>query len=456
MFGWTKSYNAKPIGHRDENSYNLSDYTYEGDGLHRAFEEAYAGMSEINALQARFNTRCVNVYAEAYHETGSHEAALEAVNNFEQYAIIKEGFLTSIKEGLLKIINAIKEKIIAFFKSVVRYFDEFFMDADKFASKYEKELDEKNLAGFKYAVYEYNLEGVDLKKSWAVVYGAARKKAEELKVQLLKEGWYIQNDSDDFTNGKAEITWFPGDIDNRLDAGYKHIDSDAELKGYINGGHVLISDAHIQQMEKQKGLVDEFGGAEQLKQALSKYKGSIKPIVAGGGGGSTGPTATQVKQMTTSQHKSVKIACYDALCDGTNSPESFKKGIRKKLQGGRTEPKEIDFSSGVGSIVDALKNYKDVMSSIDDAKEAMVTAYDELKEKIDKVKDDIKVKEEAARSSEEKLDLEKHKVHLSLINDVKQVYTLFFDTYTAVCKERTTNYKKCMAAALHFKAKEED
>ena len=80
----------------------------------------------------------------------------------------------------------------------------------------------------------------------------------------------------------------------------------------------------------------------------------------------------------------------------------------------------------------------------------MITEYDAIKDKLESVRDAEKAKEDA---KQDKMKLNVAKLSLAVINDVRQVFTTYFDVYAAVVKERTSAYKSCIGAALHYKAK---
>ena len=81
----------------------------------------------------------------------------------------------------------------------------------------------------------------------------------------------------------------------------------------------------------------------------------------------------------------------------------------------------------------------------------MCSSYDELKDAVEGIKDAEKAKEDA---NQNKALIAQCKLQTSVLSDVKGAFTLYYDIYAAVVKERTSAYKSCIGAALHYKAKE--
>lgn len=137
------------------------DYSIENNGHLVALAEAFDELAEINESFADINAQATDAYADGYKEGGESgaQAAMEAFVGTP----VMEGFLGDAKD---KIVNAVKKlwaKIKAFFKSALAYFDAIFMNGKDFANKYKNEITKNNLSGFKYEMFDYTLDAVNLK-----------------------------------------------------------------------------------------------------------------------------------------------------------------------------------------------------------------------------------------------------------------------------------------------------
>lgn len=133
---------------------NESDYSIENNGHLLAIQEAFEDLSEINAEAAEMNNKCVDAYGTARFEQG--QSASMAVATMESaMAPVMEGFFGDMKDKLISMLKKLKEKIIAFFKSALKYFNALFMNARDFAEKYEDELNEADVDGLKVEMYDY-------------------------------------------------------------------------------------------------------------------------------------------------------------------------------------------------------------------------------------------------------------------------------------------------------------
>lgn len=124
------------------------DYSIEVGGDLIAMQEAFQDLADMNVSYAAMNAQAVD----AFVQEGSVEGFLTGP--------VMEGFLGDAKDRIIKALKSLKEKLVAFFKSAVKYFDAMFMSAKKFASKYGDELKAKKLAGFKREMFEYKLGAV--------------------------------------------------------------------------------------------------------------------------------------------------------------------------------------------------------------------------------------------------------------------------------------------------------
>lgn len=134
-------------------------YSHDGDGMAVAVQESYDDRLAI---------------IEAMHQIGQEEVNFKSKlrvlesSNADDYEIetLKEGFEIAMEGAFGNAIDRIKKffadlwgKITAYFKSLVKYFDYLFKNAKDFATKYEKQLRDKDgkgdLSGFEFSLYTY-------------------------------------------------------------------------------------------------------------------------------------------------------------------------------------------------------------------------------------------------------------------------------------------------------------
>lgn len=134
------------------------DYSIENNGHLLAIQEAFEDISAINVSFADMNARCVDAYLEGAEAGGVEggEVALEAFAT----DVVMEGFVKETKERIIKALKALKEKIMAFFRSARAYFDALVKNAKDFAEKYEDQLKGKDVSDIKVDMFEYTLDKV--------------------------------------------------------------------------------------------------------------------------------------------------------------------------------------------------------------------------------------------------------------------------------------------------------
>lgn len=152
------------------------DYSIEVDGHLLAIQEAFEDISAINENFADMNAQCVDAYANGAADGKGVEGGTVALEAFLGDPVM-EGFLKDTKNAIVKALKAMKDKIMAFFHSAMKYFDALVKNAKSFAEKYEDELKDKDLAGFKYDMFEYTLEKVKLGNVFKLANAELGKKA---------------------------------------------------------------------------------------------------------------------------------------------------------------------------------------------------------------------------------------------------------------------------------------
>lgn len=134
-----------------------SNYGVEAGGFFLAIQEAYADFADIDQMCADYNSIAVGIAAEGLNRSG--RSGLEAALESFQMSPVSEGFFGSLKDKIVKALKALKEKIIAFFKSVIQFLSRLFMSDKGFIKKYKAELDKVDPDGMKFEMYDYSKFG---------------------------------------------------------------------------------------------------------------------------------------------------------------------------------------------------------------------------------------------------------------------------------------------------------
>ena len=425
MFAWDK---ARPIGHGS--GYNPSDYTLEGDGLMYAFQEAFQDLAEITGMFADANTKAVNAYAKGYHYGGGYEAAQEAANAFMNSTVVTEGFFGDIKNKLIKLWEKIKEKIKAFFHSAIQYFDKWFKSEAAFAEKYEDEINNKELDGFKYKLFDWDLGAFKAEQAWKTMTNGAFKAAQDEGLVISKESYSLGYG--DWVDILVEGLWVHDGnkvwtrSDTKPGNGWRS----------IGVGSDTSTDEQIQNQLRSTSTMSDYTKSQDKPSEQKKLFGDGKKE-----DDEKDSSASTVKSMTTGQRKAVQRAVMAALNYGDSSSiENFKKAIAKKLRGGKTEPREKE--PNMSDIISGLKDYKEGLDNIEEAQEALVSGIDD---EIDRLKD--------LKSDAKGDEAKKYKNRSDVLVEAKNVYMVAFNVYKDGLKERGTQYKNCLSAALHYSKK---
>jgi len=438
MFGWTET---RPIGHGA--GYNPADYTFEGDGHLYAFQEAFHDLAEIDGMIARMNNRGVNAYAEGYHR-GGPEIAQESASAFMNSTAVTEGFLGDVKDKLVKLLTKLKEKIKAFFHSAVQYFDKWFKDEAAFAEKYEDEIDKKDLSDFKYKLYEWKMDAVDFKKAWADLQKTALEEAKKADVAILEA--FIDNGNDWVGSLVAlmEVVYVYNPKTGRVG---KFDDDDKGHQLAATHSWSEISEDRYNQLKAEAANKrrasrpinydddPEWGKSDSYEDAYPE----AHRLAGLSSGEKKDSTASTVKSITSNQRKQIQRAIMKALGSEAQNPEGFKKDLAKKLRGGKSEPREIN--PNMSEIINGLKNYKEDLDNVKEAGDELTEGFDD---EIDRIKGIESKGDEATKA----------KNRIAAFTEAKDMYMKLFDVYKTALKERGSQYKNCLSAALHYSPKE--
>ena len=427
MFGWN---DTKPIGHGA--GYDPKDYTFEGDGLLYAFQEAFHDLAEIDGMIATMNNRGVNAYADGYHK-GGPEIAQESANSFMNSTAVTEGFLGDVKDKLIKLLTKLKEKIKAFFHSAVQYFDKWFKDEAAFAEKYEDEIDKKDLSDFKYKLFEWKLDAVDFKKAWADLQKTALDEAKKADVAILEA--FMGFDSD----------WVGALVVLEATIRMKKEDGDSVDIVTVDPGNFAAVQHYTERGYKKIAGSEDPNGQKDWGDGETAPSGSSPKTSSSGDSSSSSSedkkdsTASTVKSITSAQRKQIQRAVMKALGSDAQNPEAFKKDLKKKLQGGKSEPREIN--PNMSEIIQGLKNYKEDLDNVKEAGDELTEGFDD---EIDRIKGIESKGDEATKA----------KNRIAAFTEAKDMYMKLFDVYKTALKERGSQYKNCLSAALHYSPKE--
>ena len=158
-----------------------SNYDVETGGYFLAIQEAYADLADIDAMCADYNSIVVGYAAEGLQDGGRHgmESAMESF----QLSPISEGFFGSLKDKIVKALKALKEKIIAFFKSVIQFLSRLFLSDKEFVKKYKNELEAVDPDGMKFEMYDYSKFGDVVNSICRAADGVTKDNIEKLSLK---------------------------------------------------------------------------------------------------------------------------------------------------------------------------------------------------------------------------------------------------------------------------------
>ena len=419
MFAW-----ENPITGYESDKVDPANYTYEGDGLHLAFMEAYADLADIDIMFATVSTQGTNTYAKAYNQ-GGQQAAMEAVTAFKGEPVF-EGFLADVKKKIISLLTKLKEKIKAFFHSAVQYFDAFFKNGAQFAEKYEEELrDKDDLDDFKYKMYEWDgLKDLNFKSDWADMKNKAVKAAKDNGVVLMEA---YGMDSSNWIDAVWAIAMEEAGVAYRKknDGTIKIVSAgspaDKMLKGTGKVWKKIDSSADVNLLHVKYNAKGDPDDEEEASAAARARN-----------------TPAELKSVTASQKKLIIAAAIKALDGESEKIDKFKEKLKKKLRGG---PEARPIKPDIDKIIDILKDT--------DATDKIKEAGDELLEAID---DQIDNAKDADKSGDE---AKKVKNSVTVFTICKDVYMAYFNVYKACLEERENQYKGCLSAALHYHGKKD-
>ena len=151
------------------NNFTVTAPVYEGYGVDvngdiLAITESFDDQLEIvKALHAiDMEELAMRSDVRQLRESGADLYAIEVRQ--QQYEAVTESMVKNAYQKIKEFFSKLWGKIKAFFESVARYFNSLFKSSKEFATRYEPELKELDLSGFKYKMHEYtNLDDVDKK-----------------------------------------------------------------------------------------------------------------------------------------------------------------------------------------------------------------------------------------------------------------------------------------------------
>ena len=384
------------------------------------------------------NTRGVNAFAKAYHN-GGMTAAQEAANTFME-SVVKEGFFGDMKEKLIKLLKKLKEKIKAFFHSAVQYFDAFFKDGAAFAEKYEDELRDKNLDGFKVRMYTYKALSKDYSKTvatWEDMKKAAIAEAKRQEVDITTEAFGF--DCDDWV-AALEAVWINKatkqvmlvDPSQKAPAGWKKVSVNNDIPAvYSKYTRYYGSDESEDDDHETGNRIADYGESENYGDDKDDGKS---------GEDSKSATKTDVKSITSSQRKEIRRVCMHSLSKIDSADNGkWTKQLKKAMRDGQGSMREI--TPDITDMIDVLKNSKDQLSEIKDIGDKF---QDEFDDEIDKVNGMDKSGDNGVRVRN----------HVAVFTEAKNCFMEYFQVLKSVMIERNNAYKSCLSAALHYSAKD--
>lgn len=127
-------------------------YDIEIGGGFIAIQEAYDDIIDIENVMCAAEAACVDAYVS--EGAGVNFAGIPVVENA----------LKNIWDKIVSALKSLWEKLKGYFKTALKYFDAMFLSAKNFAEKYENELRNIDLHGFKHEMFEYTIDFNDMGK----------------------------------------------------------------------------------------------------------------------------------------------------------------------------------------------------------------------------------------------------------------------------------------------------
>lgn len=145
-----------------KSDFGLDVPAMEGYSIHGgdfvALEEAMEDMTDV--IEAIHTHDMAELQCEkevrALQESYADEDEIQQVQ--ENYAVIMEGAMKDMYERLINMLKKLWAKIKGYFADVVRFFDGLIKSGKDFVKKYEKQLNQLDLTGFEYKMYNWNNE----------------------------------------------------------------------------------------------------------------------------------------------------------------------------------------------------------------------------------------------------------------------------------------------------------
>ena len=419
-----------------------SNYGVEAGGFFLAIQEAYADFAEIDEMCADYNSIAVGIAAEGLNRSG--RSGLEAALESFQMSPVSEGFFGSLKDKIVKALKALKEKIIAFFKSVIQFLSRIFMSDKNFIKKYKAELDKVDPDGMKFEMYDYskfgdhinsiataakNLATTDIKKLADKQEGTSKmnenvvafiSKAlpgidEVRKQNKLTEG--IQKMLRGGKKDKKEIKIDKSMISHMVDAVIddKIMDVVDEMKEVTEKVIDDAIDAAEKMQEAAKESVSEWNGF---------YEVAMETVAASASGRGYDVSNDGISTITFSDKN--KADMFDRLANGLSVEQRSKAGNSKIL-------------SYANQVISGKLTEKEAIEKLGGAADGA----------NDTTKTDETTTPAAKEKRKEADDYRAYAVAFS--NVVSAIVNVMKTTHT----ERSKAYASCLAAALRYK-KDED
>lgn len=127
---------------------------YGGDFV--ALEEAMTDMQGVIESIHTHDMAELQCEKEVRALEASYASAYEIESVRENYAVVMEGAVKDMYEKLINMLKKLWAKIKGYFANMVRFFDGLTKSGKDFVKKYEKQLQELDLAGFEYPMYKWD------------------------------------------------------------------------------------------------------------------------------------------------------------------------------------------------------------------------------------------------------------------------------------------------------------
>lgn len=243
-------------------------YSCESNGdliaIQEGYEDQLAIIESIHALD--MEEISFKKQLKSLKESGASTDEIES--SISKYETVIEGVVGNVWDNIKKFFTKMWGKIKAFFHSVVRYFDGLFKSGKDFVEKYAKELENLNLNGYKFKMYNYTVSEEKKADSLFTITqkflsskGAFPTRAASPTADIQELTDKLESDKDDIINGLRGELVGGGNLDKEQFA--------KELFGTFRGGASSETDKEEEQVNISN-IISVLKGSDKALEKAEK------------------------------------------------------------------------------------------------------------------------------------------------------------------------------------------